>query len=666
MSFRLHSPFQPCGDQPQAIEKITLQFKEGTKEQTLMGVTGSGKTFTMAHVISQLNRPTLIIAPNKTLAAQLFTEFCEFFPEDAVDFFISYYDYYQPEAYIPSTGTYIAKDASINDDIDKMRHRCTQHLFEKPQVIIIASVSCIYGLGSPDAYSELALTLKKGQIISRRDFIQELLNIRYSRNDAHLKRGCFRLRGEICDLMPSHEKKHAIRIEFFCDEIEEIFLIDPVSTDIITTLDDITLYPNTHYIAAQKNIRDIIPQIQEDLRKQLQFFHSLSKNLEAKRLEERVMQDIESFECLGYCSGIENYSRYLSGTQPGEPPPTLLDYFPDDFLTIIDESHLTVPQLNAMYRGDLARKKNLVDFGFRLPAALDNRPLQFSEFKERIDKLLYVSATPGSYELDQCKDKMAQQIIRPTGLVDPKIILHPAKTQIDDLYHQLTKIVEQKNKAFVLTLTKKMSEDLCAYFQNMNFRVRYLHSKINTLERDILLKKLRQDDYDILIGINLLREGLDLPEVSLVAILDADKEGFLRSKNSLIQMVGRAARNVHGQVIFYADTITQSMQGAIDETNRRRKIQLEYNHRHNISPTTIHKKVAPNLRSLYGITDDSSDKDASLLELSKQYSGANVQEITKIISQKKAEMKKAAGDLNFEKAHHLQKEIRQLSASLSS
>lgn len=657
MTYQIQSPFQPCGDQPGAIKKMVSGFSSGHKEQTLLGVTGSGKTFSMAHVIQQLGVPTLIIAPNKTLAAQLFTEFLEFFPNNAVDFFISYYDYYQPEAYIPSTDTYIDKDASINDDIDKMRHRSTQHLFEQSQVIIIASVSCIYGLGSPDAYSELAVFIKVGLEISRDELLAQLLTIRYRRDDVMLTRGSFRVRGEIVDIMPAHQKDQALRVEFFGDEIEQISLIDSTSGDEITELDKITLYPNSHYVMGQKNMGEVIKQIQKDLRDQLQFFHSIGKLVEAKRLENRVMEDIESFEALGYCPGIENYSRYLSGKKAGEPPPTLFDYFPENFLTIVDESHLTIPQIRAMYRGDRARKENLVNFGFRLPSALDNRPLNFDEFKKGVDKILYVSATPGPYEIEQSADRIIQQIIRPTGLVDPEILIKPAKTQMDGLYSELKELKKHGGKAFVLTLTKKMAEDLTSYFETMGFRIRYLHSQIKTLERAEILKSLRQDDFDILVGINLLREGLDLPEVSLVAILDADKEGFLRSKSSLIQMVGRAARNLNGKVIFFADSITKSMQGAMDETHRRREIQLEYNRKHQISPRSVHKKIAPDLPSIYGLNQQASEK--------KTASSPNRDEAAKMIVAKRIEMKKAAGDLNFEKALQLKREITELSEHLA-
>lgn len=667
MHYKIHSHFKPCGDQPKAIAKLTRGFDQGIREQTLMGVTGSGKTFTMAHVIAKLGRPALIVAPNKTLAGQLFTEFMEFFPDDAVDFFISYYDYYQPEAYIPSTDTYIAKDASINDDIDKMRHRCTQHLFEQTNIIIIASVSCIYGLGSPNTYSDLAIALKVGAELSRKELLEQLLAIRYSRHDVILKRGTFRVRGEICDIMPAHHKDQAIRVEFFGDEIAELQLIDADSAKTITTLEHITLYPNSHYITGSQSINTVISKIQQDLRAQLQFFNSTGKVLEAKRLEERVMQDIEAFEAFGYCPGIENYSRYLSGHRPGQPPPTLLDYFPDDFLTIVDESHLTIPQLKAMYRGDQVRKQNLVNFGFRLPAAVDNRPLSFDEFKARVDKILYVSATPGEYEKAQSSPHIIQQIIRPTGLIDPEIMIKPARTQMDELYGELRDLTSRGGKAFILTLTKRMAEDISTYFADMGFRIRYMHSQIKTLERTEILRDLREDKFDILVGINLLREGLDLPEVSLVTILDADKEGFLRSKSSLIQMVGRAARNRHGRVIFFADHITQSMRAAMDETTRRRNLQIKFNATHGISPQSIHKKLQPDLRTIYGLPSREAavkhDESGSRAPDSAS-SGHSPAELTAMIQHKTLAMKQAAGDLNFEQALTLKRELTQLKAAL--
>ncbi|MCY4443704.1 MAG: excinuclease ABC subunit UvrB [Proteobacteria bacterium] len=658
MSYQLHSPFKPCGDQPKAIKSIVSSYKKGIKEQTLLGVTGSGKTFTMAHVIAALGESALIIAPNKTLAGQLFGEFCEFFPDDAVEFFISYYDYFQPEAYVPSTDTYIAKDASINDNIDKMRHRSTQHLFEKPQVIIIASVSCIYGLGSPSMYSEKAIHLEVGKSLTRKSFTQRLVDLRYLRDDMELSRGRFRVRGTVFDVMPSSEKKRYIRVQFFGSQIEDISLFDAQNHHQIVSLKQISIYPNSHYISSSTDVAHMIRSIQEELKDRLQYFQSKNKLVEYQRLEQRVMQDIEYFDSLGYCPGVENYSRYLSGALPGEPPPTLLDYFPDSFVTIVDESHLSIPQIGGMYQGDRARKQNLVDFGFRLPSALDNRPLNFEEFNDRIDKVLYVSATPSAYELSRTPQAITEQIIRPTGLVDPQVVVRRASTQIDDLYAELKKLKHTGGKAFVLTLTKKMSEDLTQYFSDMGLRVRYLHSNIKTLQRDELLSDLRRDCYDVLVGINLLREGLDVPEITLVAILDADKEGFLRSKSSLIQMVGRAARNVNSQVIFYADSMTKSMAAAIEETKRRRDIQLAYNAQHGIQPKSTSKRIAPNLRTAYGLSDHKEEVSVECPE--------DQIELVKLIDRKHKQMKKAAGQLLFEKAHHLQKELALLRSKLLS
>ena len=574
--FDLDTKFTPMGDQPKAINSICNFYKQGEKEHVLLGVTGSGKTFTMANVIKNLGQPALIIAPNKTLAAQLFTEFKNFFPNDAVGFFISYYDYYQPEAYVPSTDTYIAKDSSINEDIDKMRHQATQDLFEKKNTIIISSVSCIYGLGSPDSYSSLVVPLEVGMEISRDDLLRQLIEIQYSRNDIQLKRGHFRVRGDIVDIMPSNEKEKAIRIEFFGDEIDNLCIIDAITGNKIRDLSSLSIYPNSHYVADKKDMRQIVKEILTDLGIRLRELKSENKLVEYQRLEQRVMQDVESLEQLGFCSGIENYSRYLTGKKPGEPPPTLLDYFPEGFITIIDESHLTVPQINGMFKGDRSRKETLVNFGFRLPSALDNRPLNFNEFKQRIDKVLYVSATPGKYELETTKATISEQVIRPTGLVDPEVEIRPATTQVDDLYNQIVSTTKS-GRVLITTLTKKMAEDLTEYYRDMGIKVRYLHSDIVTLERANLLRDLRKGVYDVLIGINLLREGLDLPEVELVAIMDADKEGFLRSKSSLIQIVGRAARNSNARVIFYAEKETDSMKEAIIETERRRNIQLEHN-----------------------------------------------------------------------------------------
>lgn len=658
-TFNLDSKFTPQGDQPAAIESICNFFEQGGKEHVLLGVTGSGKTFTMANVIQRLNKPALIIAPNKTLAAQLFTEFKSFFPNDAVGFFISYYDYYQPEAYVPSTDTYIAKDSSINEDIDKMRHQSTQDLFEKKNTIIISSVSCIYGLGSPDAYSSLVVPLEVGMEISRDTFLRQLIDIQYTRNDVQLKRGHFRVRGDIVDVMPSNEKDKAIRVEFFGDEIDRISEIEALTGKVLSTTNALSIYPNSHYVADKKDIRQIVKEILNDLGIRLRELKNENKLVEYQRLEQRVMQDVEALEQIGFCSGIENYSRYLTGKKPGEPPPTLLDYFPDGFITIIDESHLTVPQLNAMYKGDRSRKETLVNFGFRLPSALDNRPLNFPEFKERTDKVLYVSATPGNYEVEQAKDAISQQIIRPTGLIDPQVEVKPAKNQVDDLYTEIKRTVNT-GRVLITTLTKKMAEDLTEYYRDMGINIRYLHSDIVTLERANLLRDLRKGEYDVLVGINLLREGLDLPEVELVAIMDADKEGFLRSKSSLIQIVGRAARNSKARVIFYADKETDSMKAAIDETERRRKIQVSFNEEHGIVPATVIKNIPEDLRAIYGLAEGQIEIKESDLDKLKNLGITSSEQLDKLIKKKTKKMQKAAGELDFETAAAIRDEIKEL------
>ena len=657
--FDLDTKFTPMGDQPKAINSICNFYKQGEKEHVLLGVTGSGKTFTMANVIKNLGQPALIIAPNKTLAAQLFTEFKNFFPNDAVGFFISYYDYYQPEAYVPSTDTYIAKDSSINEDIDKMRHQATQDLFEKKNTIIISSVSCIYGLGSPDSYSSLVVPLEVGMEISRDDLLRQLIEIQYSRNDIQLKRGHFRVRGDIVDIMPSNEKEKAIRIEFFGDEIDNLCIIDAITGNKIRDLSSLSIYPNSHYVADKKDMRQIVKEILTDLGVRLRELKSENKLVEYQRLEQRVMQDVESLEQLGFCSGIENYSRYLTGKKPGEPPPTLLDYFPEGFITIIDESHLTVPQINGMFKGDRSRKETLVNFGFRLPSALDNRPLNFNEFKERIDKVLYVSATPGKYELETTKTTISEQVIRPTGLVDPEVEIRPATTQVDDLYNQIVSTTKS-GRVLITTLTKKMAEDLTEYYRDMGIKVRYLHSDIVTLERANLLRDLRKGVYDVLIGINLLREGLDLPEVELVAIMDADKEGFLRSKSSLIQIVGRAARNSNARVIFYAEKETDSMKEAIIETERRRNIQLEHNKANGITPQTVIKSIPEDLRAIYGLSEGQTEVKDSDLEKLKKIGINSKEQLDKTIRQKTKQMQKSAGDLDFETAAKIRDEIKEL------
>ncbi|MBF0443741.1 MAG: excinuclease ABC subunit UvrB, partial [Oligoflexales bacterium] len=599
--FNIISSLTPTGDQPDAITGLTCLLKSREKHHVLMGATGSGKTFTMANIIRNLGLPTLIIAHNKTLAAQLFTEMKELFPDNAVGFFISYYDYYQPEAYLPSTDTYIAKDSSINDDIDKMRHEATMNLFERKDVIIVASVSCIYGLGSPESYASQVVHAGKGLEISRNDFLRSLVNIQYTRNDVSLQRGTFRVRGDVVDILPSHKRDEAVRVEFLGDEIENVRIIDALSGRTRKEVEGLTIYPNSHYITERDNIKDIVREILEDLGTRLRELKSLDKLVEYQRLEQRTMHDVELLEELGFCPGIENYSRYLTGTPSGEPPPTLLDYFPEEFLTIIDESHMTVPQIGAMYRGDRSRKQTLVDYGFRLPSALDNRPLSFDEFMKKTGKILYVSATPGRFELEKTSGKFIEQIIRPTGLVDPVIVIKPAKDQVHDLIGEIKETCRLGGRVLVTTLTKKMAEDLTVYYRDLGLPVRYLHSDIDSIERMELLRDLRKGEFSVLIGINLLREGLDLPEVKLVAVLDADKEGFLRSKSSLIQVVGRAARNVDGRAVFYGDQVTDSMRECIEETERRRKKQIEYNERMGITPRSIIKKMQPGLREIYGL-----------------------------------------------------------------
>lgn len=659
--FEISSRYKPQGDQPKAIEEITRRFRAGETHTTLLGVTGSGKTFTMANVIEQLQRPALIMAPNKTLAAQLFSEFKEYFPNNAVEYFISYYDYYQPEAYVPSSDTYIAKDSAINDDIDRMRHSATMSLFERRDTILIASVSCIYGLGSPESYSKLVLPLKKGLSITRDQLLRKLVDIQYGRNDLNLTRGHFRVRGETVDVFPSHQRDEMVRIEFFGDEIERLALVDSIRGSTIRIVDELTLYPSSHYVTDRTDMRQIVKEILHDLGVRLREYRAMGKMVEYQRLEQRTMHDIELMEHLGFCPGIENYSRYLSGVSPGDPPPTLLDYFPRDFITIIDESHITVPQIGGMYRGDRARKQTLVDFGFRLPSALDNRPLNFDEFEKRTGQRLYVSATPGNYELSVCKNINAEQIIRPTGLIDPPIEIRPIAGQVDQLYGEMRKAIDEGGRVLVTTLTKRMSEDLTTHYQEMGLKVRYLHSDIDSLERIDLLRDLRKGVFDILIGINLLREGLDLPEVTLVAIMDADKEGFLRSTRSLIQIVGRAARNSKSKVIFFADRVTDSMRACLDETDRRRKIQIEYNTLHGITPTTVIKSIPQDLRKVYGITSESDEVlDPLVQEAMALLEKHDIATLEKTIRDKSRQMQKYAGELEFEKAAELRNEITKL------
>ena len=645
MEFKLSSQFAPTGDQAQAIEALVKGFREGNQFETLLGATGSGKTFTMANIIQKLQKPTLIIAHNKTLAAQLYGEFKEFFPENAVEYFVSYYDYYQPEAYVPSTDTYIEKDSAINDEIDKLRHSATAVLSERRDVIIIASVSCIYGLGSPIDYAEMVISLRQGMIKDRDEVIRKLVDIQYNRNDFDFHRGTFRVRGDIVEVFPAYVSNKAYRIEFFGDEIDKISEMDVLSGDVIAELSHIAIYPASHYIVPPDKMLKATQEILKECDEQVEFFKSEDKLIEAQRIYERTHFDVEMMRETGVCSGIENYSRHLIGAKAGDPPYTLIDYFPDDFLMIIDESHISVPQIRGMYAGDRARKMNLVQYGFRLPSALDNRPLEFSEFESKINQLLFVSATPSVYE-DEHELLRAEQIIRPTGLLDPTISVRKVEGQIDDLVSEVFKEVENKHKVLITTLTKKMAEDLTDYMKDVGIKVRYLHSDIDTLERAEIIRDMRLDVFDVLVGINLLREGLDIPEITLVAILDADKEGFLRSTTSLIQTIGRAARNSEGRVIMYADRITDSMKAAIDETYRRRQIQEAYNKEHNITPTTIKKAV----RDLIAISKAASEESK---KLEKDPESMEDKELEKLAKDLDKAMKKAATELNFEEAARL-------------
>jgi excinuclease ABC subunit B len=654
-TLKLVSDFQPKGDQPQAIEALSKGVLEGVPHQVLLGVTGSGKTFTMANVIEQVQRPTLVISHNKTLAAQLYGEFKELFPENAVEFFVSYYDYYQPEAYIPSTDTYIEKDTLINDDIDKMRHSATRSLLERNDVIIVASVSCIYGLGSPEAYHGMLLYLEKGMTLSREKILSKLVEIQYERNDVDFHRGTFRVRGDVIEVFPAHEESKAIRIELFGDEVDALSEVDPLRGRILRPIEKVPIYPGSHYVTFPDRIKKAIQSIREELRERLQWLRSRNQLLEAQRLEQRTHFDLEMLEELGYCQGIENYSRHLTGRRPGEPPPTLLDYFPRNHLLMIDESHVTLPQLTGMYRGDRSRKETLVEYGFRLPSALDNRPLMFEEFQERVNQVIYVSATPGDYELQKSSKRIVEQIIRPTGLSDPAVTVKPAKHQVDDLLEEIRKRVKKKERVLVTTLTKRMAEDLTEYYADLGIRVRYLHADVDTLDRIEILRDLRLGKFDVLIGINLLREGLDLPEVSLVAILDADKEGFLRSSKSLIQTFGRAARNLNGEVILYADRMTGSMDQAILETDRRRKIQKEYNKTYHITPQTVKKSIRNILASIY---EADYFTVPSVSDTREDY--VPVKEIPLLIQKLRKEMKEAAERLEFERAAELRDRIQHL------
>ncbi len=652
--FEIVTDLTPCGDQPEAIKTLSEGLKKGLAHQVLLGVTGSGKTFTMTHVINRVQKPTLIIAPNKTLAAQLYGELKNFFPNNAVEYFVSYYDYYQPEAYIPQSDTYIQKDASINEQIDKMRHAATRSLLDREDVIIVASVSCIYGLGSPEAYHDMLLCVEKENVLTREDAVKKLVEIQYQRGETDFYRGRFRVRGDVLDIYPVHEEDRAVRISFFGDVVEEIQEIDPLTGKVIKPLNRITIYPATHYVTTVAIRERAIRQIKEELEEQITWFRSQNKLLEAQRIEERTRFDLEMMLEIGYCHGIENYSRHLTGRAPGEHPPTLLDYFPKDFLVIIDESHITVPQLNGMYRGDRSRKETLVSYGFRLPSALDNRPLKFEEIERKIKQRIYVSATPGPYELEKTQ-AIAEQIVRPTGLIDPTIIIRPATNQVDDLLGLIRERVRLKERVLVTTLTKKMAEDLTEYFSDLEVNVQYMHSDIKTLERMSIIRDLRLGVFDVLVGINLLREGLDLPEVSLVAILDADKEGFLRSARSLIQTCGRAARNINGTVVFYADRITDSIKKATDESNRRREIQLEYNRIYHITPTSIQKNIDEIMGSVYEA--DYVTVPAVAEEEGEYMTSERLKEMIEDLT---VRMKAAAGSLEFEEAALLRDRIRAL------
>ena len=654
--FELVSEYKPTGDQPQAIAELVKGFKEGNQCQTLLGVTGSGKTFTMANVIQQLQKPTLVIAHNKTLAAQLYGEFKEMFPDNAVEYFVSYYDYYQPEAYVPSSDTYIAKDSSVNEEIDKLRLSATAALIERRDVIVIASVSCIYGLGEPENFEQMMVSLRPGMEKDRDEVLRQLIDIQYDRNDMDFKRGTFRVRGDTVEIVPADRGDTAIRVEFFGDEIERISEIDMLTGEVKNTLNHIAIFPASHYVVPKERMEKAIRNIEIELEEQVKYFKSEGKLLEAQRIAERTNFDIEMMRETGFCSGIENYSRHLAGLAPGQPPNTLMDYFPDDFIIMIDESHKTVPQIGGMYHGDQSRKRTLVEYGFRLPSALDNRPLSFDEFESKIDQVMFVSATPGKYE-EEHELLRAEQVIRPTGLLDPEVEVRPVEGQIDDLIGEVNKEIANKHKILITTLTKRMAEDLTDYMRELGIRVRYLHSDIDTLERTEIVRDMRLDVFDVLVGINLLREGLDIPEITLVAILDADKEGFLRSETSLIQTIGRAARNAEGHVIMYADTITDSMRAALDETQRRREVQMAYNEEHGITPKTIQKAV----RDLIAV---SKKVAASEVQMEKDPESMSEKELEKLIKELEKQMKKAAADLNFEAAAELRDKLIELKKTL--
>ncbi len=653
--FKIVTTFEPRGDQPQAIEKLSRGIERRKKHQVLLGVTGSGKTFTMAKVVERMQKPTLVIAPNKILAAQLYGEFKELFPHNAVEFFVSYYDYYQPEAYLPTTDTYIAKDSSINEAIDKMRHSATHSLFERKDVIIVASVSCIYGLGSPEEYKGMLVLFQDQEEVSRDKVLNRLVEIQYERNDYDFSRGTFRVRGDVIEIFPAYEQDRAIRIEFFGDTVDSISEIDPLRGKVLRKLNKVPIYPNSHYVTGKERLKTAIRAIREELKQRIEDLLSQNKLLEEQRLREKTRFDLEMMEEIGYCTGIENYSRHLDGRNPGDAPAVLLNYFPSDFLLFIDESHISIPQLNGMYRGDRSRKTTLVEYGFRLPSALDNRPLKFEEFEQKVNQIIYVSATPSEYELEKCRGKIVEQVIRPTGLIDPEIEVKPAAHQVDDLLGEVKKQVEKEERTLVTTLTKRMAEDLTEYYANLGIRVKYLHSDIDTMERVEIIRDLRLGKFDVLIGINLLREGLDLPEVSLVAILDADKEGFLRSERSLIQTCGRASRNVFGRVIMYADTTTRSMKKAIDETNRRRKMQKKFNQDHGITPETIKKSIQDVWSSVY-------EADYVTVATAEESEGEYItaEKIPQKVKKLRKEMVAAAKEQEFERAAELRDEIKRL------
>ncbi len=658
--FELVSEYKPTGDQPEAIESLVKGFEDGKKQQTLLGVTGSGKTFTMANVIAKLNKPTIILAHNKTLAAQLYSEFKAFFPHNAVEYFVSYYDYYQPEAYVPSTDTYIAKDSSVNDEIDKMRHSATAALIDRKDVIVVSSVSCIYGIGDPEDYKSMMMSLRPGMMKDRDEVIRQLIDIQYTRNDMDFARGTFRVKGDVLDIIPVSTFEDAIRVEFFGDEIDRIVEFDPLTGEIKRSLNFACIFPASHYVVAEDKLKKAIVDIEAELKERVEYFNSNDKLLEAQRIAERTQFDMEMLRETGFCSGIENYSRVLAGLEPGATPNTLLKFFDEDYLLIIDESHITLPQVRGMYAGDRARKQTLVDYGFRLPSALDNRPLNFSEFEDRVDKILYVSATPGDYEAEH-EENRAQQVIRPTGLLDPLVEVRPVEGQIDDLIAEVNKEVALGHKILVTTLTKRMAEDLTEYMRQLDIKVKYLHSDIDTLERIEIVRDLRMGVFDVLVGINLLREGLDIPEITLVAILDADKEGFLRSETSLIQTIGRAARNVEGHVIMYADTITKSMDVALKETNRRRTIQDDYNKAHGITPESIKKEI----RDIISLEADAeASKEEKRLQYAKEPESMTAKELKEEIARITKRMNKAAAELNFEEAAKLRDELKELKIHL--